>query len=428
MNAAFVQIWDHRVGAVVWNENRGIASFEYDRDFRNLGLEVAPLTMPLQSSKRIFEFVETRGNLAFKGLPGLLADTLPDKYGNALINAWLVQQGRPSDSLNPVETLCFIGARGMGALEFEPAMNSGADHATSLELNGLVDIAQKILSDREEFATDLNDSEERALFDILKIGTSAGGARAKALIAYNEQTHEVRSGQTSAPEGFEHWLLKFDGVRDSQFGASSGYGRVEMAYYHMAIASGINMMESRLLEEHDRAHFMTKRFDRIAGQPKAHVQTLCAMKHMDFNEVGLFSYEHAFETMRALRLSYPEAQEMFRRMVFNVVARNCDDHTKNFAFVMSRQGQWSLAPAYDVCHAYRPGSQWVSQHSLSIAGKRSNIYRDDLLFVAERMNIKNAKNIIDQVVEVVSRWDSFAKDVDVEVKLRKAIGKTHNLL
>ncbi len=425
INSAFVNIWDQRVGAVSWDANTALATFQYDEQFLVQNLDLSPIMMPLERGDMIHEFPETRGTSTFKGLPGLLADVLPDKYGNALINTWLSRQGRPTDSLNPVEILCFIGQRGMGALEFEPVQPKSRNTSTKLEVSDLVEIAEEILSGRKDFATNLSDEEEKALFEILKIGSSAGGARAKALIAYNEKTKEVRSGHASAPKGFEHWLIKFDGVSDTQFGDSQGYGRVEMAYYLMARDAGINMMECRLLEENGRAHFMTRRFDRLHGKGKIHVQTLCAMRHFDFNEVNLYSYEELFETMRIIGLTYPEAQELFRRMVFNVASRNCDDHTKNFAFTMGKDGDWKLSPAYDVCYAYRPGSEWVSQHALSINGRRKGITRNDLLSVAKNMNIKNASDIIDQVVEAVSNWNNYADQAQVDMDKKKAIEMNH---
>ncbi len=424
INNAFVKIWDQLVGAISWDPNTGLGYFEYDKDFVKTGHDLSPIKMPLQQAERIFSFPEIRDTSTFKGLPGLVADILPDKYGNALINTWLTRQGRPANSLNPVETLSFIGKRGMGALEFEPVISPKNNDSTKIELSELINIAEEILEGKKDFTANLSDDEEKALFDVLKIGSSAGGARAKALVAYNAVTGELRSGQADVPKNFEHWLLKFDGVSDAQFGASSGYGRVEMAYYNMAKAAGIEMMESQLLEENGRAHFMTKRFDRMPDQSKIHVQTFCAMRHYDFNDVILYSYEALFETMRMLRLSYPEAQEMFRRMVFNVMSRNCDDHTKNFAFMMKQQGEWSLSPAYDVCHAYRPNSPWVSQHALSVNGKRKGINRQDLILVAKSMNIKNAEEIIDTVAEVCAKWNEFAEELKVDPKLREAIKET----
>lgn len=422
---AYIKIWGSRVGAIHWNQDSEIADFEFDPAFLEYNLDVSPIKMPLSGAKnRIFSFPELAGSSTFKGLPGLLADVLPDKYGNALINAWLARSGRPSGSMNPVEMLCFIGKRGMGALEFEPVVPESANTATKVEINSLAEMAGHILAGREFFHADLSYNEQKALSDILKIGTSAGGARAKAIIAYNTVTGEVKSGQTDAPEGFSQWLIKFDGVDDSQFGTSSGYGRVEMAYYLMAVECGIEMMECRLFEENGRAHFLTRRFDRLPENEKLHVQTFCAIMHYDFNDIYSYSYEQLFQTMRMLRLTYPEAEQMYRRMVFNVMAQNCDDHTKNFAFTMNRLGEWRLAPAYDVCHAYRPDSSWVSQHALSINGKRIGITRDDLLELGLRMNVKKATKIINQIAEVVKRWHEFAESTKVDHQLNEAISKT----
>lgn len=431
MNTAFVKIWGKTAGAVAWDESSGLASFEYDESFKQTGWELSPLKMPLTGGPKVFRFPELRKRPdvsaeldCFKGLPGLLADVLPDKYGNRLINSWLAQQGRPEDSMNPVETLCFIGTRGMGALEFEPATFSETKRTFQVEVDSLVEIARKMLAQREGFETNLRADEEQAIQKILKIGTSAGGARPKAVIAYNEKTGEVKSGQTKAPPGFEQWLIKLDGVSDVQLGESMGYGRVEFAYYWMARECGIDMMPSHLLEENGRAHFMTKRFDREGSDTKHHIQTFCAIKHFDYNDVGSYSYEQLFQAMRELRLPYPAADQMYRRMVFNVLARNCDDHTKNFSFILKKGQKWELAPAYDLCHAYRPDSKWVSRHALSINGKREGITRDDLLAVADEMNIKKAASIIDEVQSVVSRWGEFAEEELVEPRLRDAIAET----
>ncbi|MDA3891398.1 MAG: type II toxin-antitoxin system HipA family toxin [Salinivirgaceae bacterium] len=425
ISTAYVNIWGVRVGAIAWDNAARIGLFEYDAAFIEQGWDLAPLKMPVvEAAGAIFSFPELNSISTFRGLPGLLADIMPDKYGNALINSWLNKNGRPSDSLNPVEVLCFIGERGMGAIEIEPAIPKNPARATKLEIEDLVNVAENILTGRQEFSTNISKTDEKAYFDILKIGTSAGGARAKAVIAYNKKTGEVRSGQTIAPKGFEHWLIKFDGVIDKQFGASNGYGRVEMAYYLMAKDAGIVISESALLEENGRAHFMTKRFDRNEADGKLHVQTFCAMQHYDFNEVSLYSYEQLFETMRLLGLPYPDADQLFRRMVFNVMARNCDDHTKNFAFIMDKSGIWRLAPAYDICHAYRPGSDWVSQHVLSVNGKRTQITRNDLVEVAMQMNIKKPKQIIELVAATVKNWSLYAKQVNVNKDLATAIEKT----
>lgn len=429
IKTAYVNLWNRRVGAIAWDDEKRLGSFEFTKSFLEEGLDVAPLKMPSSNAKnRIFSFAELKDNQTFKGLPGLVADVLPDRYGNSLINAWLSRNGRPSDSLNPVELLCFIGKRGMGALEFEPVDPLIANNSTRLELNGLLHIAQEILSGRTDFTTNFSANEEKALLDTLKIGSSAGGARAKAVIAYNPVTGEVRSGQAESPKGFEHWLIKFDGVSDHQFGDSFGYGRVEMAYHLMARDAGISMSHCQLMEENGRAHFMTKRFDREKGKGKLHVQSFCAIAHYDFNNVTGYSYEQLFETMRRLLLPYADAEQLFRRMVFNVVARNCDDHTKNFAFIMDKSGKWKLAPAFDVCHAYRPGSTWVSQHALSINGKRSEINRNDLLVVAKNMSIKKPQHLIEQIVSTVAQWETYAASVAVNKDLKSAIKKTLLLL
>ncbi|MCB0397140.1 MAG: type II toxin-antitoxin system HipA family toxin [Flavobacteriales bacterium] len=429
ITTAFVNIWNHQAGAIAWDSATQTASFEYTQSFVKKGLDLAPVKMPIRNAvNRVFSFPELRNSNTFRGLPGLLADMLPDKYGNALINTWLARHGRPMDSMNPVELLCFIGNRSMGALEIEPAIPETSSQSTELELEGLIEMAQKILDERTNFATKLSEAEEKSLLDILKIGTSAGGARAKALIAYNQKTGEVRSGQAKAPEGFSQWLIKFDGVTDTQFNASSGYGRVEMAYHNMAVDAGIEMTECRLMEENGRAHFMTRRFDRLDHDEKLHVQSFCALQHFDFNNVLYYSYEQLFQTMRELRLSYIQAEQLYRRMVFNVMGKNCDDHTKNFGFLMNQEGQWRLSPAYDICHAYRPGSDWVQQHALSINGKRKDITKKDLLEVAYPINVKNPTAIISEIAEVVSGWERYSGDVGVEKKLIKAIGKTLTIL
>lgn len=424
ITTAYINLWEERVGAVAWDANTQMASFEYDQKFITNNWEAAPLKMPISQAKQIFSFPDLVRNATFKGLPGLLADVMPDKYGNQLINAWLAQNGRPENSLNPVELLCFIGTRGMGALEFEPVNFKSNQTAFSIEMDNLVKITQEVVNNRQDFETNLNQEEQKALLDVLKIGTSAGGARPKAIIAFNDKTGVIKSGQAKAPKGFTHWLIKLDGVSDSQFGASSGYGRVEMAYYLMAKACGIEMTECRLLEENGRAHFMTKRFDREDGDIKHHIQTFCAMQHFDFNNVNSYSYEQLFQTMRLLKLPYLQAEQMFRRMVFNVMARNCDDHTKNFAFRLRKNQGWELTPAYDICHAFRPGSEWVSKHALSINGKRSNISKEDIVTIAKSMNIKKGAEIIQRTSEIIKKWTDFAEETKVEPKLKEAIKST----
>ena len=426
IDRAIIKIWGFTVGAVLWDDHNQLASFEYDPSFIKRGYELSPLKMPL--SKTIFSFPALRSKFdseenTFNGLPGLLADVLPDRYGNRLINTWLAQQGRPENSMNPVEKLCFIGTRGMGALEFTPSTNKRTD-AFSLEMDSLVDVAAAMLNKRERFTTNVEKESLEAMQDILAIGTSAGGARAKAIIAYNKDTGEVRSGQTDTPKGFKHYLIKLDGVDDAQFGTTKGYGRIEMAYYYMAIACDIEMMPCLLLEENDRAHFLTERYDREEGGIKHHIQTLCAIKHYDYNQVGDYSYEQLFQTMRELHLPYPQAEQLFRRMVFNVIARNCDDHTKNFAFRLKKDSHWEITPAYDICYAYRPGSKWVSKHALTINGKRENFTLEDFITVAKSMNIKKPLEIIDHINTQVQQWDSFAKKANVDPSNIKKIQDT----
>lgn len=426
VDVAEIKIWGELVGAVRWDVQKQLASFQYDENFLTREFDLSPIKMPIKNGNRIYNFPELRKEkdeqiATFKGLPGLLADTLPDKYGNQLMNVWLVQNGRSINSMNPVEQLCFIGTRGMGALEFEPAQFKSNKKTFAIEIKSLIEAAQKMLSNRKDIKENLQKNEQKAMSEILKIGTSAGGARPKAVIAYNKKTGEVRSGQTIAPKGFEHWLLKLDGVSNVQFGISHGFGRVEYAYYLMARDCKIDMMDSELLEENNRAHFMTKRFDREGNNTKHHIQTFCGISHFDYNNLYSYSYEQLFQTMRTLRLTYPEAEQMFRRMVFNVMAVNCDDHTKNFSFRLKQKGKWELSPAYDVCYAYDPDNIWVNQHSLSINGKNKDINKSDLKTIALINNIKKWEKIIEEIKDIVFNWEEYADKVRVSSKLKNMI-------
>ena len=429
VDVAEIKIWGRTVGAIRWDSNRGLSDFQFDSSFLTSGYDLSPIKMPLKNGNRIYSFPEltTQKDTAldtFKGLPGLLADSLPDRYGNQLIDLWLTQNGRRPGSMNPVEQLCFIGSRGMGALEFEPAKQDKITNSFKVEIQGLVEVAHQILKQKSAFKTTLKTDKTKGLSKILSIGTSAGGARPKAVIAYNEKSQEVRSGQALAPKGFEHWLMKLDGVSDVQLGSSKGYGRVEYAYYLMAKDCGIEMMESRLYLEGERAHFMTKRFDRANADQKHHIQTWCGIQHFDYNYLNSFSYEQLFQTMRILRLSYSEAQQMYRRMVFNVLATNFDDHTKNVSFILKKEASWALAPAYDMCFSYSPNNNWVNKHTLSINGKHLNITETDLLTIAKSNNIKNAKDIIDQIKQIVLNWVFYAQKASVSEELTNHI-KTH---
>lgn len=419
VNVAQVHLWEHKVGNVYWNEDHGFASFEYEPEFINTGIQVAPLMMPLR--EQVFSFPALPQG-TFLGLPGMLAESLPDAFGRELLDAWLGLQKR--EKANPVERLCFQGKRSMGALEFVPSHERNLETTNSIEIESLVNVAGIALANKESLVTNFSNPQE-ALLDIIRVGTSAGGQRAKAVIAYNDETGEVRSGQCEVPEGFGYWLIKLDGVTNKILGDPEHYGEIEYVHYLMAKAAGINMTECRLMREHDRAHFMTRRFDRTP-HGKLHMQTLCGIAHYDFNMPHAYSYEQAFGIMRRLRLTYPEAEEFYRRMVFNVVARNQDDHTKNTSFLMNRKGEWRLSPAYDMSWAYNPRGGWTSSHQMSINNKYDNITREDLLQVAHEMNVKRAEKIIDQVVEAVSQWPKLAKEQsEIDPQVIDYIESTH---
>jgi len=364
----------------------------------------------------------------FRGMPGLLADALPDQFGNSIIDAWLARQGRTAETFSPVERLCYTGRRAMGALEFEPAVVGALDESVPVEVGELVVLARTMLDNRADLNVSLEADPSEALLDIIRVGTSAGGGRPKAVIAVNDATKEVRSGQVEAPEGFDHWILKFDGVRDSQLGEPAGYGRIEFAYHLMATACGIEMTTCRLFEESDRAHFMTRRFDRPGGNRKLHLQSLCALAHFDFNTAGAHSYEQVFQVMRELRLPYPDAEQQFRRTVFNILARNQDDHTKNIAFLMDAEGEWRLSPAFDVTYAYNPAGDWTNRHQMTLAGKRDGFTREDLLAVGREMSIKKGADVIEEVGEAVGRWPEFAAEAGVPGEKAAAIGGTHRVV
>ena len=429
MTAAEVRLWGRTIAAVSVDGPSGVAAFEYTPEFRRSGIQVAPLQMPL--SDEIYTFPQLSRD-TFYGLPGILADALPDKFGNAVIDQWLATQGRLPDELDAVERLCYTGSRGMGALEFEPAEGPHATESTLVHVDALVELASEVLQQRESMTTTIGADREEALREILRVGASAGGARAKAVIAWNPKTNEVRSGQVSAPAGFEYWLLKFDGVehnRDKDLADPQGYGTVEYAYSLMAKAAGIDMTPCRIFEENGRRHFMTKRFDRLDTGEKLHMQSLGAIAHFDFNNPNAHSYEQAIAVMRRLDLPMKDIEELFRRMVFNVVARNQDDHVKNIAFLMNKQGQWSLSPAYDVMYSHRPSSKWVSRHQMSLNNKRDNFVREDFRAVERTASMKRgrADELLDEVCDVVSQWREFAKQVDVDPVLADETGRNHRL-
>lgn len=423
-------MWDREIGAVSVDGAGGIPAFQYTPDFVRSGIEIAPLRMPLRTAP--YEFPALLRSEAFHGLPGLLADALPDKWGSALVAAWLSAQGRSEEDFDVVERLCYTGKRGMGALEFEPATLAPTPNE-DLHLGRLVELANEVLSAREDFVAELTDApDEDAMRAILAVGTSAGGARPKAIIAYNEDTHQVRSGQLDAAPGFTHWLLKFDGVgRSGDHGLRDpeGWCALEYAYSRMARVAGIEMTECRLLEENGRRHFMTRRFDRTDSGAKLHVQTIAALEHVDYNLPGVYSYESAFALVRRLGLPLATAEQLYRRMVFNLIARNQDDHVKNFAFVMARDGQWALSPAYDLTWAYKPGNRWLESHQMTVNGKRDDFTRDDLLATARAAGLKRgrAEAILREVGMVVRDWRDLADEVLVDPALRDAAAKSHRL-
>ena len=405
VDVAKVNMFGLPVGTFRWDDQYDVVRFEYDSHFVGRGLEPSPLMMPVREG-RVYSFASLDKE-TFKGLPGMLADSLPDTYGRVLFDRWLTLTGRTSS--NPVETLCFLGKRCMGALEFEPAMDLPYDPHARFEIDSLIHVASDALAEKSSFGVNLNEDKKAAMAEILRLGTSAGGQRAKAIIAYNNKTGEVRSGQVEAPEGFDYYLIKLDGVSAiAGFRETGNYGRLEYSFYELAKACGIDMSDCSLIEENGRAHFLTKRFDRENGK-KIHMQTLCGIAHYDYRIHRAYSYEQALGVMRALRLPYSAATEMFRRMVFNVVVRNQDDHTKNISFLMDENGKWRLSPAYDMGYAYNPNGGWTATHQMSINGKFDGISREDLIVFARQNNIKDAETIIEEVREAASRWPQIAK-------------------
>ena len=430
MTLAKVRLWGRTIGAVSLEDDARIAAFQYEPAFARSGIQVAPLTLPL--SDRIYSFPDLPQR-TFHGLPGLLADSLPDRFGDALINAWLATQGRTPESFNAVERLCYTGTRGMGALEYLPATGPRPQRARMIQIDALVALASEVLSQRGNIKGAFSsDSRKKALQDILRVGTSAGGARAKAVIAWNPATDEVRSGQIAAGPGFEYWLLKFDGVsgnKDKELEDPKGYGAIEYAYSLMAKAAGLQMSQCRLLEENGRRHFMSRRFDRRTGGEKIHMQSLCALAHFDFNQAGAYAYEQALLVIRQLNLPMESVEEQFRRMTFNIVARNQDDHAKNIAFLMDKDGRWSLAPAFDVTYAFNPAGDWTAPHQMTMNGKRDGFTREDFRACAKSASMKRgrAESMVEEVRAAVKRWPEFAEQARVAGDAAAAIRRAHRL-
>lgn len=406
--SATVMLWGVKVGYVLFDEFSGITSFEYDKEFVKMGVELSPIKMPLSS--RIYAFPELI-RTSFKGTPGLLSDSLPDRFGNALIEQYLAKQGRTIDSFNVTERLCYLGSRGMGALEYKPNLSNVKDTDDAINVSRLAALASDILSEKEN--VQLTTREKLDYKQLLRLGTSAGGARAKAIVAHNESTGELRSGQINLAEGFEHWLLKFDGVSrngDHNVEDAPEYTLIEYAYHKMALAAGINMNPCKILKVDGKNHFITKRFDRVSGK-KLHMQSLGALLHIDYDIPGLCSYETAAMVAYQLKLPASDIEEFFRRMVFNVLAVNHDDHVKNISFLMDRKGVWSLSPAYDITFAFEPNHRWLSRHQMTINGKSENFSVDDLLACGSSMDLKKRQcmKIVNEVQTAVNRWPEFAK-------------------
>ena len=423
VDVAEVWLWGHQIGAVLWSPNDDLGTFEYTSEFQGSGVQLAPLTMPL--GPQLYRFPEL-DRATFHGLPGMLADSLPDRWGNQLIDTWLAETARSRDSFSPVERLCYIGSRGMGGLEYRPALGRDT-RDVAVDVQHLADLAARVLSSHEGVQADLTDA---GMEELLRVGTSAGGARAKALIGWNRHTAEVRSGQADLPEGFTHWILKFDGVgsSDRDMRDPQGFGRVEYAYHHMARDSGLNVPEAHLhVDGSGRAHFMTRRFDRSDSGEKLHTQTLTAIAHYDFNKAGAYSYEDAMSVIGRIGAPQSDVAELFRRAVFNVVGRIQDDHTKNISFTMDKAGAWRLAPAYDVIWAYNPSGLWTNRHQMTIGGKRDEFTRHDLEQLGRRFGIRDPARTIARTVEVVSRWTDYAAEYDVPAPLTGVIAPTLRL-
>ncbi len=427
-DTARVILWGSDIGAVTWLDNEGVAIFQYTPEFAESQIEVAPLTMPLRHAPYQFPSLSKE---TFKGLPGLLADSLPDKFGNTLINAWLSQQGRDVSSFTPVERLCYTGNRGMGALEFKPLLNETLPSNRKVDIDALVSLANRVLDDRVALSGKFSGNDDQdAIEDILRVGTSAGGARAKAVLAWNEKTGEFRSGQAPSSPDFSQWLVKFDGIhgnKDKELADPQGFGRIEYAYYLMAQAAGIEMEDCRLFEEGGRAHFMTKRFDRTSAGKKLHMQSFGAMMHYDFNIAGAYTYEQSLQTIKQLGLPAHDIEQQVRRAIFNVLARNQDDHVKNIAFLMNPKGQWKLSPAFDVTYSYNPTGDWTGQHQMGLNGKRDNFVVDDLIEFAAKGGYKKSKAriIVSEVCAAVTDWKKHANAADISMKDLDRIGNTH---
>ncbi len=414
-----VRLYGQLLGTAEWNNENGNSTFQYS-DKMMPKIEPSPIIMPRE--ERIFE--TNRNHINFHNLPYLLSDSMPDDFGNMMMKEWLKQRNLSIDKINPVDRLTYVGKRGMGALEYIPANHIEKDNST-LNINEIYEVAKSVL--KSKYETTFSALDKDSLTEILRIGTSVGGARAKALIAIksdsNNNIKEIRPGDIMQPLGYTYWLLKIDGANEHSLGEGEGMGKIEFAYYKMARLAGIEISESILHEENDRFHFLTKRFDRTDNGEKIHAQTFGALAGIDYKIQKASSYEALFKVMNRLQLPYGQIVQQYRRMIFNMMARNHDDHVKNFAFLMNNDGQWQISPAYDLCFSYNPGGTWTNVHQSSLNGKYDNFTKADLIDFAKRNGIKKSNLILEEVLSAVSQWSKIAAEIDIPKEKIKYINK-----
>ncbi|MCF6359829.1 MAG: type II toxin-antitoxin system HipA family toxin [Cyclobacteriaceae bacterium] len=419
-----VSLYGESLGMVDWNEQKGSAVFQYSESSYINPREPSPLLMPKEGKT----YETNRDHINFHNLPYLLSDSMPDDFGNVMMKEWLKQKGLTYDDINPVDRLTYVGERGMGALEYQP-INHNSSKNFSVDVTELLEVAKNVLEGKKEVK--YKGLNEEGLIDILRIGTSVGGARAKALIAIKEDEKgniiEIKPGDIIQPRGYSYWLLKIDGANEKSLGESDGTGKIEYAYYKMARSCGIDISESRIYSENGRSHFLTKRFDRSEQGEKIHMQTFGSLIGVDFKTQKASSYETLFRTMKRLKSNYQQLEQQFRRAIFNVVARNHDDHVKNFSFLMNKQGIWKISPAYDITYSYKPGGTWTSVHQSSINGKFDDFKQGDLIEFGKNFGIKNSKLIIQEIIESVSKWDQIAQKVEISEKIISTINNNLRL-
>ncbi len=414
-----VMLHGQLLGTAEWNAEKKSSAFQYNSEMVKV-IEPSPIIMPTEEG--IFE--TNRDHVNFHNLPYLLSDSMPDDFGNAMMKEWLKQRELVIDDINPVDRLTYVGKRGMGALEYIP-VNHREDGNSLVDISEIYEVAKSVLESKKE--SSFSDLEKDSLTELLRIGTSAGGARAKALIAIkrdqNKKIEEIRPGDIIQPKGYSYWLLKIDGANKQNLGESEGMGKIEFAYYKLAKEAGIEISESTLHEENGRFHFLTKRFDRTDNGEKIHMQTFSALTGIDYRIQKASNYETLFRVMKRLQLSYKQYEQQYRRMLFNVLARNHDDHVKNFSFLMNKGGKWQISPAYDICFSYSQGGTWTNVHQSSINGKYDNFTKADLLDFAKTFGIKKANAILEEVVSAVNQWPKIAAEIDIPQEKIQYINK-----